>query len=50
MAGTSGTKEIRTSYPFTSGLVARTTSQTGHEENLIAEEGSLIPQREKEGL
>lgn len=50
MVGTSGTKEIRTSYPFTSGLTAGTTSQTGHEEHLIAEEGSLVPRRLKEGL
>ena len=37
MAGTSGTKEIRTSYPSTDGLTARTTSQTGHIENLTPE-------------
>jgi hypothetical protein len=50
MVGTSGTKEIATRYPFTSGLTAKTTSQTGHQENLIPEEGSLIPARLKEGM
>lgn len=50
MVGSSGSKEIATRYPVTSGLVAGTTSQTGHQENLIPEEGSLVPRREKEGL
>ena len=50
MVGGSGTREIATRYPVTSGLVAGSTSQTGHQENLVPEEGSLVPKREKEGL
>lgn len=50
MAGGIGTRTIATRYPVTSGLVAGTTSQTGHQENLIPEEGSLIAKRLKEGL
>lgn len=42
MTGGIGTKDIATRYPVTSGLVAGTTSQTGHQENLIPEEGSLL--------
>jgi len=30
------TKNIMTRYPVTSGLIARTTSQTGHKESLEA--------------
>jgi hypothetical protein len=50
MAGSSGTKEIATRYPVTDGLVAGTTTQTGHEENLIPEEGSNIPRRLTVGI
>lgn len=50
MVGGKGTKEIATRYPVTDGLIARTTSQTGHQENLIPEEGSLVPQRETVGI
>lgn len=50
MAGTKGTAEIRTSYPSTDGLTAGTTSQTGHQENLKAEQGSVVPRRFKEGI
>ena len=50
MAGGRGTKEIATRYPVTSGIVAGTTRQTGHQENLVPEEGSLVPHREKEGI
>lgn len=38
---TSGTRGINTKYPFTSGLTARTTSQTGHVENLIPQKSYL---------
>lgn len=44
------TKNICTRYPCVDGLIAGTTTQTGHQENLIAEQGSNIPSREKEGL
>ena len=50
ITGTSGTRAIRSSYPFTSGLIAETTSQTGHQENLIPEVGSNVPDKEREGL
>lgn len=50
MAGGIGTKEIATRYPVTRGLTARTTSQTGDQENLVPEEGSLVPRRLKEGI
>lgn len=50
MAGTSGTKEIRTSYPFTSGLTAGTTSQTGRVENLTPELGSNVQRKNKTGI
>lgn len=50
MAGGKGTKEIANRYPVTSGLTAGTTSQTGHVENLVSEEGSLVAKRLKRGL
>ena len=50
MAGGRGTKEIATRYPCVDGLTARTTTQTGHQENLLPEEGSLVSQREKVGM
>ena len=50
MVGTSGTREIATRYPITDGLIAETTSQTGHQENLIPEYYSNIPDREKVGI
>ena len=42
-------KNICTRYPCVDGLIAGTTTQTGHIENLIPE-NSIVPQREKEGL
>jgi hypothetical protein len=45
MAGTKGTKEIRSSYPFTDGLTAKTTSQEGHADRLIPELGTLVSRR-----
>ena len=39
-----------TRYPVTDGLIAGTTSQTGHEENLVAEQASNVPRREKKGI
>ena len=49
-AGTSGTKEIATRYPIEEGLTARTQSQTGRQMNLVAEEGSVVPARNKVGI
>ena len=50
MANTIGEKELKTDWPVEEGLTAETTKQTGRQMNLVAEEGSLVPAREKEGL
>ena len=47
---TIGEKEIKTNYPVTEGLTARTEKQEGREMGLIAEEGSNVPDRFKVGL
>ena len=43
-------KEIQRRYPVTEGLTAGTTKQEGRTMNLVAEEGSYVPEREKVGL
>ena len=48
--GGSGTRFIKTDYPVTDGLTAGTQKQTGRQENLVAEEEDLIPERLREGL
>ena len=50
ITGSSGTRAIATRYPNTSGLVAETTSQTGHVENLTPEQGSNVQRKKKEGI
>lgn len=50
MPGGIGTKTIATRYPVTDGLIAETTTQTGHQENLVPEEGSLVARRFKAGI
>lgn len=50
MANTVGEKELRTDWPFTSGLTARTTKQAGRISNLIPTEGTIVFKRNKEGL
>lgn len=50
MSSTTGEKELKRNWPITSGLTAGTTKQEGRQSNLIAEEGSLVPRRKKEGL
>ena len=50
MANTIKEKELRTDWPFTSGLTAGTTSQTGHQENLIPEEKSFISSEKRKGI
>ena len=50
MSNTLGTKELKTKYPYTSGLVAGTTRQTGRVTNLIPTNGSLVPRRKKVGF
>ena len=43
-------KELETSYPITSGLVAKTTKQEGRVENLVAETGTLVLRRNRVGI
>ena len=50
MANTTGEKELKTDWPVEKGLIAGTTSQTGRQMNLVPQEGSNIPRREKEGI
>ena len=50
MAGGKGTKEIATRYPCVDGLISGTTTQTGHQENLIPTEGSNVSRRDKVGI
>jgi hypothetical protein len=45
MAGGHATKEIAKRYPVTDGLTAGTTTQEGHQENLIATEGTNVEER-----
>ena len=47
---TSGEKELKTDWPHETGLTAGTTKQEGRQSNLIPEEASLIPEREKVGM
>lgn len=48
-ANTKSTRFLKTNWPITSGLIAETTSQTGHVSNLIPE-NSLVLQRDMVGL
>jgi len=50
MPDTHNQAEVKTDYPVTSGLTARTTKQTGRKLNLIAENGSLVARRKKAGF
>jgi hypothetical protein len=43
-------KNIATRYPCVRGLVSGTTTQVGNVENLIAEQGSIVTEKEKVGL
>lgn len=43
-------KNIATRYPCVKGLVSGTTTQVGNQENLVAEEGSIVTTNEKVGL
>ena len=45
-----GQKEIKTKYPFQTGLIAGTTKQEGRKINVPPEQGSLVPLRKKVGL
>lgn len=48
--GTAKTRFIKTNWPITKGLTAGTTKQTGKKMNLVPEEDSLIPEKDKAGL
>lgn len=50
MASTSGEKELKRNWPHVSGLTAETTKQEGRTSNLVPQESSLVPEREKVGL
>ena len=43
-------KEVLTRYPVEEGLTAGTQKQEGRVTNLVAEEGSLISEKDKVGL
>jgi len=46
MTNTIGEKELKTDWPITEGLTARTTKQTGRVTRLVPEEKSLLNSRE----
>ena len=48
--GTKGTRFVNKKYPVTEGLIAGTTKLTGKQTNLVPEQGSLVPRRQKEGI
>lgn len=50
MAYTIKQAQLKTKYPITDGIIARTTTQTGHKMSLEPEEMSLVPKRECTGL
>ena len=50
VTGGIGTRAIATRWPNTDGLDAETTMQTGHQENLAPEQGSLVQRKYKEGI
>ena len=45
-----GQKELKTNWPFTTGLTAGTTSQTGRVENLLPLEGSNVRREQRKGI
>jgi len=45
-----GEKELKTNWPITSGLTAKTQKQTGRKENLIPERGSNVLKRNRMGI
>ena len=49
MANTIGEKELKTNWPLVSGLEA-IDKHEGRQMNLVPEQGSIVPQRAKEGL
>ena len=49
-AATAKEKEVKTRYPVEEGLTAGTTTQTGNETTLEAQDFSQIPSRLKRGI
>lgn len=47
---TAGEKELKRDWPHETGLTARTQKQEGRQTNLVAEEGSIVPKRERVGI
>ena len=45
-----GQKELKTNWPFTSGLTAGTTKQTGRNMALMPQWGSNVSKKEKVGM
>ncbi len=45
MANTLGEKELKRHWPVTDGIIGGTTTQEGHIEDLIPEEGTQVPAR-----
>ena len=50
VTGVKGTRAVATRYPTADGLVVGTTSQVGHQMNLLAQRGSFVKRRFKIGL
>ena len=45
-----GEKELKTDWPVEEGLTARTQKQEGRTSNLVIQQGSVVPSRNKELL
>jgi len=45
-----GQKELKTTWPIATGLVAGTTSQIGRTENLQSEQGSNVSKKDRVGI
>ena len=48
--GGRGTRFIKRNWPNTDGLTAGTTTQEGHKENLVAEDSSIVEEKDKKGI
>ena len=48
--GTKGTRFVNKDYPNEEGLTAGTTTQTGNTTNLIPEDYSNVPRRQRVGI
>ena len=49
MANTTGEKELKTDWPVTTGLTAKTTKQTGRVMNLVPQTNSKVLRRRSYG-